>query len=119
MELRGLVVVEDPGDGACAGPVAVSAVEQVANRPIAHHVVDALEAVGAVDVIVATSERCVERIRSCLASRHASPGSSLRFVSRPGPVDLASALRMAAPMIDRRRASSTPPAACWPSRCRS
>ncbi|HEX5194095.1 MAG TPA: hypothetical protein VFW09_14935 [Solirubrobacteraceae bacterium] len=101
MKLCGLVVVEDFGDDNVTEPGFVPAVEQVANRPIAHHVLDALESVGAVDVIVATSERCAERVRRCLASRQAPPGSALRFVSRPGPVDLASALCMAAPLVGR------------------
>jgi glucose-1-phosphate thymidylyltransferase len=99
MELRGVLVVEDAGDGTGAEPAAVPAAEQVANRPIVHHVLDELESVGAVDVIVATSDRCAERVRACLASRETPSRASLRFVSRPGPVDLGSGLCMAAPLV--------------------
>ena len=60
MELRGLLVVEDLGDGR-GEPAIVPATEYVANRPIAHHVLDALEAVGVGEVVGAedyTHRRC-------------------------------------------------------------
>jgi glucose-1-phosphate thymidylyltransferase len=103
MELRGLLVVEevaeDPGDGR-GDPAVVPATEFVANRPIAHHVMDALEAAGVGEVIVVASERSVERVRDCLGHRYTSPVAPLRFVSHHGPIQLASALSLAAPMIE-------------------
>jgi glucose-1-phosphate thymidylyltransferase len=99
MELRGLVVVPDPWDDARAEPSALPAIEPVANRPIAHHVLDALQAAGVTDVIVVTSQRAEAQVRACLASCTASPGGSVRVVGHRGPVDLVSALAVAAPVI--------------------
>ena len=39
-------------------------------------------------------------IRACLASRESSCGAPLRFVSRAAPLDLAGALKLAAPIVD-------------------
>jgi glucose-1-phosphate thymidylyltransferase len=100
MELRGVLVVEDLRDGR-GEPAVVPATECVANRPIAHHVLDALEAVRVDEVIVVVSERSAERVRECLAHGRASPAAPLRFVSHRGPIQLASALSLAAPMIDQ------------------
>jgi glucose-1-phosphate thymidylyltransferase len=99
MELRAVVVVEDPCDAARAEPASVPATEQVANRPIAHHVLDELEAAGIAEIVVATSERWAEQVRACVANRRASPGARLQFVSHRGPVQLASALALAAPRV--------------------
>jgi glucose-1-phosphate thymidylyltransferase len=91
--------VEDPGD-ALGDSAVVPATEFVANRPIAHHVLDALEAAGVGEVIVVASERSVERVRDCLGHRHTSSVAPLQFVSRQGRIQLASALSLAAPMIE-------------------
>src|ERR1700722_15982530 len=99
MELRGMLVVEDPGD-VLGDSAVVPATEFVANRPIAHHVLDALEAAGVGEVIVVVSERSAERVRDCLGHRHTSSLAPLQFVSHRGPIQLASALSLAAPMIE-------------------
>src|ERR1700733_1684255 len=99
MELRGLLVVEEHSD-ARGDQTVVPATESVANRPIAHHVLDALEEAGVGEVIVVVSERSAERVRDCLGHRRTSPVSSLQFVSHRGPIRLASALSLAAPMIE-------------------
>jgi glucose-1-phosphate thymidylyltransferase len=98
MELRGVLVVEDLGD-ALVEPAVVPATEYIGNRPIAHHVLDALEAVGVGEVIVVVSERSLEHVRDCLASRRGSRAASLQFVSHRAPIQLASALSLAAPMV--------------------
>jgi glucose-1-phosphate thymidylyltransferase len=99
MELRGLLVVEDHGD-AHSDSAVVPATELVANRPIAHHVLDALETAGVGEVIVVVSESSAERVRDCLGHRRTSPVASLQFVSHRGPIQMASALGLAAPMIE-------------------
>ena len=44
VESRGLIVVEDSGEGrGCRRSGCVGALEHVANQPIAHHVLDMLE----------------------------------------------------------------------------
>lgn len=85
---------------ACDAAV-VPATEFVANRPIAHHVLDALDAAGVGQVIVVVSERSTERVRDCLGHRYTSPVAPLQFVSHHGPIRLASALSLAAPMIEQ------------------
>ena len=98
MELRGLLVVEEHAD-ACGESGVVPATESVANRPIAHHVLDALEAAGVCEVTVVVSERSVERVRDCLEHRRMPAVAPLQFVSHHGPIQLASALGLAAPII--------------------
>jgi glucose-1-phosphate thymidylyltransferase len=92
--------VEDPGE-ALGDSAVVPATEFVANRPIAHHVLDALETAGVGEVIVVVSERSAERVRDCLGHRHTSSVAPLRFVSHHGPIQLATALSLAAPMIEQ------------------
>ena len=56
MDTRAVVVVEDPGSepGTSAGG-GIAALQPVANQPIAHHVLDALEAAGIEEIVVACS----------------------------------------------------------------
>jgi glucose-1-phosphate thymidylyltransferase len=99
MDLRGVLVVEDVArDG--AGGWSVPATEHVANRPIAHHVLDALEAAGVDRVVVASSERSAEAVRQCLATRDRRGQAQLEFVHQPSPLEFASALRLVAPIVD-------------------
>jgi glucose-1-phosphate thymidylyltransferase len=77
----------------------VPATEHVANRPIAHHVVDALEAVGVEHIVVAASTRTAAAMRECLSALDRSSRASLEFVEQPAPVELGSALRLVAPII--------------------
>lgn len=94
-------MVEDGGSRASSlGPGRLAASEQVANRPIVHHVLAALKAAGATEIIVATPCRLAGKIRECLAAAtgHTVP---IQYVEQPGPMDVAAALRLAAPMIGR------------------
>lgn len=93
------MIVEDTvNDRAADG--SVPAIEHVANRPIAHHVLDALEAAGASEVVVASSARAAGAVRDCLAARHRPDRCRLRFVSQPAPLQLASALTLVAPLVE-------------------
>lgn len=99
--MRGVIVVEDPvGEQTAARPWPVPAIEQVANRPIAHHVLDALEDAGVKEVVVAASARSANAVRECLARRDRPERSQLRFVQQRAPLELASALSLVAPVID-------------------
>ncbi len=97
---KGVVVVDD---GDCAPGLlrssGLSASEQIANRPIVHHVVEALESAGATEVVVATSRRLAADVKACLSNRASRSGASIRYVDRLGPMNLAAALRVAAPLI--------------------
>jgi glucose-1-phosphate thymidylyltransferase len=91
------MMVEDaPGDG---DSVSVPATAHVGNRPIAHHVLDALEAAGAREIVVASSARSAAAVRDCMSER--SPrGTHLEFVEQSGPMEFASALNAAAPLVE-------------------
>jgi glucose-1-phosphate thymidylyltransferase len=98
MQLHGVLVVEDVISA--EGDVrSVPAVEHVANRPIAHHVLDALEAAGVTEVVVASSARTADAVRECLATRERSGGARLQFVQQPAALDFASALALVAPIV--------------------
>jgi glucose-1-phosphate thymidylyltransferase len=100
MEVKGVVVVEDVAAPADApGSRLPTALEHVANRPIAHHVLDALEAAGVGDVVVASSELRAGPVRECLERRLRRAGGTLRYVEQRGPMDLGDALRLAAPLV--------------------
>ena len=86
--------------GAPGGGLPVPATHHVANQPIAHHVLDALEAAGVHEVVVACSEGSASAMRDCLASRERRSATQLEFVHRPGPMEFASALSLAAPLVD-------------------
>jgi glucose-1-phosphate thymidylyltransferase len=99
MELRGVIVVEDsPCDG--AEPWAVPATAQVGNRPIAHHVLEALEDAGVSDIVVASSQRSAEAVRDCMGARERPGRSRLEFVQQSAPLKFASALSLAAPIVE-------------------
>jgi glucose-1-phosphate thymidylyltransferase len=99
MHRRGLVVVEDAGAPG-AEPQRVPATDHVANQPIAHHVLDALEAADVHEIVVASSERSAPAVRDCLAARAARGGAHLEFVHQAEPMEFASALRLAAPYVE-------------------
>jgi glucose-1-phosphate thymidylyltransferase len=98
MDLRGVLVVEDAGGERCAPPP-VPALEHVANKPIAHHVLDALEAAGVRRVVVASSERSADQMHKCLQARRGGDGVSLEFVVQPAPLVFGSALSLVAPVV--------------------
>ena len=96
-----MIVVEDAGSGpGCRRPDRVGALEHIANRPIAHHVLDMLEAAGVKDVVVASSVERVADVRECLSGRDHRDSARLRYVDGAAPLDLAGALRLAAPIVD-------------------
>src|SRR5690242_13374186 len=105
MEVKGVLVADDvcaradPGSLGCAG-----AFEYVANKPIAHHVLDVLASAGIAEVVVVSSSRSAAAIRACLSSPADSCDSRrshlrIRYVDQPGPLELHSALALAAPLV--------------------
>lgn len=92
------MVVEDvPGTG--GGSMSVPATEPVGNRPIAHHVLDALESAGASEIVVASSARAAGAVRDCMTDR-GPRGARLEFIEHPTPMQLTSALSLAAPLVE-------------------
>src|SRR5450755_5008323 len=100
MESRGLIVVEDVDDDhGCRRRGCVGALEHIANRPIAHHVLEMLEAAGVSDVVVALSAKRSAEVRESLAGRERPDTARLRYVETAGALDFAGALRLAAPVV--------------------
>jgi glucose-1-phosphate thymidylyltransferase len=99
MDLRGVMVVEDaPGDGD-GDFTSVPATAQVGNRPIAHHVLEALQAAGAREIVVASSARSAGAVRECIEDCRPR-GTDLEFVEQSAPMEFTSALKAAAPLVD-------------------
>jgi glucose-1-phosphate thymidylyltransferase len=100
MEVKGVVVVEDSGPSAGSGHAGcLRAREHVANRPIVHHVLDALQSAGVSDVVVASSAELAADVRECLGARDQVNELHVRYVQQRPPLDIAGALRLAAPII--------------------
>ncbi|MFL5862636.1 MAG: hypothetical protein ACJ780_17985 [Solirubrobacteraceae bacterium] len=99
MELRGVVVVEDQGctDGAVQGR-RVDAFEEVANRPIIHHVLAAVRGAGAEKILLVGSDQTAGGARECLGAIPVD-GTSIEFISHPAPIDMAAGLRLAAEAV--------------------
>jgi glucose-1-phosphate thymidylyltransferase len=98
---KGILVVADADSDAGRARVCrrLDALEHVANRPIAHHVLDALESAGVTEVVVAVSHERADEVRECLAAREQRGGASLRYVEQQAPVDIAGGLGLAAPAV--------------------
>jgi glucose-1-phosphate thymidylyltransferase len=98
MNLRGLIIVED----ARVGPRplgTVGALQHIANRPIAAHVLDALEAAGVDEVVVVAAAEATSEIRSSLAQHQGGSNLQIRYVEQRAPLDVVGALELAAPII--------------------
>ncbi len=95
-------MVEDP-DGPETGPrrASVPALEHVANRPIAHHVVDAMVATGIENIVVATSTQHADQVRGSLTGGQMPTRVRFQYVEDAAPLDLGMAVRLAAPLVGR------------------
>jgi glucose-1-phosphate thymidylyltransferase len=99
--MKGVVVISDPGSGTnSARSGRLDALEHVANRPIADHVLEALKTAGADEVIVASSAERASEVRECLEASEVAHGATLRYVARGTRIDIDGALQMAAPLVD-------------------
>jgi glucose-1-phosphate thymidylyltransferase len=97
--LHGVILVEEQALGGPGRSRASGALEHVANRPIAGHVLDALVQAGAEEeIIIAASAQATSEIREELA-RDRPRGPRVRYVELSGTVDVVGALRQAAPFV--------------------
>lgn len=97
MKLRGVVVVEDGVPTPLSRDrTRVPALEQVANRPILDHVLDALHLAGVEDVLVTASTGVADEVRDLLDPRD---DLAIEYLEQAAPLDLAGALRLAAPVV--------------------
>lgn len=93
-------MVEDVAEhGAAILTARTGALEHVANRPIADHVLDELELAGVEEVVVVSSLERASQIQSALADRVSRNGFHVQYVGHPGPVDIGAALTLAAPVV--------------------
>src|SRR5579884_618050 len=96
MKLCGLVVVEDGVPSrSFEARTRVPALEHIANRPIIEQVLDGLEHAGVEEVLVASSVAIAHEIRERLEPR----GAEVRYLEQEAPLDLPTAIRIAAPAI--------------------
>lgn len=100
MEVKGLLVVEDARTqtGAIRSR-RLDALEQVANRPIAHHVVEALASAGVTEIVVASCRAVADEVKKSLASLEPTDRVELTYVEQAAPLDLIGALKLAAPTV--------------------
>lgn len=91
-----MVVVEDVGAerGPTCGSLAV-ALDQVANRPILHHVIDALNAAGIGEVIITSSEPVADELRQSLACGDRDATGGPRFITQDAPMTIADGVDLA------------------------
>jgi glucose-1-phosphate thymidylyltransferase len=105
MNVKGVIIVEDlPPRANSEAPGSSGALEHVANKPIAHHVLDVLASAGIEEVVVVSSSESAGAVRACLATRgDGSDGPNdelrIRYVEQPAPLGLDDALSLAAPLI--------------------
>jgi glucose-1-phosphate thymidylyltransferase len=100
MGVKGLIVVEDAvARRRSPRPGRLDALEHVANRPIADHVLDALESAGVDEVVVASSEERGGEVRDCLDGREHRGGPALRYVTKRSSLGIDAALSLALPIV--------------------
>jgi glucose-1-phosphate thymidylyltransferase len=73
--------------------------EDIANRPIVEHVLDALVLAGVEEVVVASSVGLCGDIREHLDRRGKRSGLPIRYLQQDAPLELTDALRLAAPLV--------------------
>jgi glucose-1-phosphate thymidylyltransferase len=91
-----MAVVNDVGPDCADRPAAL---ETVANRPIAHHVLRELESVGVSDVLVVSSTGVSQQIKDSFGSYVPQNGVALSYLEHAGPLDVAAAITVAAPAV--------------------
>jgi glucose-1-phosphate thymidylyltransferase len=100
MGVKGLMIVEDAvARPRTPRPGRLDALEHVANRPIAHHVLDALQSAGVDEIVVASSQERAAEVRECFDARRAPDGLKLRYVTQRGGLDIDGALNLALPIV--------------------
>lgn len=94
-----LVFPESPSQNGCTcSTTPMPALEHVANRPIAHHVLDALEAARVKEVIVAGTADALIDVRTCL-NRYQTRALSFQYAVSRANADPVTTLRAAAPFV--------------------
>jgi glucose-1-phosphate thymidylyltransferase len=95
MSLHGAVVVEDDPAGDPGRPDALA---EVANQPIANHVLDALRSSGVEEIVLVSSDARGD-LAERLGEHCRSTGLRLRHINQRAPVDVSGALVTLAPVV--------------------
>lgn len=100
MPQKGVLLFADrPCRTACTcGNRQPPALEHVANRPIVHHVLDAMHAAGVDELVVTGTADVLIDVRACLNGYQNTP-MRLEYAICPEPSDTVAALRAAAPLV--------------------
>jgi glucose-1-phosphate thymidylyltransferase len=77
----------------------ITALEHVANRPIAHHVLEALAHTGVAECIVVAPAELLTEVSQHLDTYGHARGLKLEYAVQEPPVDIAGALKAAAPIV--------------------
>ena len=100
MQARGVIVAEDPAARrGVARTGRADSLEHVANQPIACHVLDLLRSVGIEEIVVVSSVDLARGVRDSLAAYEQPRGTRLTYLEGHGPLDVAGAVRLAAPVV--------------------
>jgi glucose-1-phosphate thymidylyltransferase len=95
-----LIVISDARPHSGPSPQEHSdALVNVANRPLVHHVIDALAAAGVEDVIVTSSIELAPDVRVCLEPWRRGETIHMQHLEHGPPLDLTGAISLAAPLI--------------------
>ena len=99
----GVVLFSEPsrstGDARSDGPTAL---EPVANRPIAAHVLDSLAAAGIDEVVAITPVPLRRRVQQLMVGDGDRFPRGIHYAAASGRVDIHTALRLAAPIVQER-----------------
>jgi glucose-1-phosphate thymidylyltransferase len=99
--MKGVVVIADSDDrSASARTGRLDALERVANRPIAHHVVHALGSAGAEEVILISSAAHEQEVRHSIDPAEKPDRVRFKYVAMPTRLELDSAFKLVAPIVD-------------------
>lgn len=94
-----LLLADSPCQSTCTcGSRQLPALEHVANRPIVHHVLDAMHAAGVDELVVTGTANALIDVRGCLSSYQTTP-MRLEYAICSEPADTVMALRAAAPLV--------------------
>jgi glucose-1-phosphate thymidylyltransferase len=100
MPHKGVVLFADrPSHNGCTcGNAQLPALEHVANRPIVHHVLDAMRAAGVDELIVSGPSDVLIDVRACLGSYEPGPMRT-EYVFCGPDASVAASMRAAAPLV--------------------
>lgn len=99
MRPLGVIVVEDASTTTGSERARVTALERIANRPIAEHAIEALAAAEVQEIVVVFPAELADHIRSCVSTRSESLGVRMTWLEAPGVSELSSALPVAAAVV--------------------